>query len=223
LRDALEALPNERPGRERRAKRKPSAATRWTALLFERQSPRARLFVIFALAVTVAVPVNALFLQDGRHPAPLFRDAKPLAVPPAPEHPKRIRGQAMMETEAPKPPQRPAALAPAKPEAKPASGKADAGKQAAKPIDQIAQLLGGGLETKTAKPEAAAKPADKNVLTAQRALAKLGFALHVDGVLGGTTREAIEKFERANGMPVKGELTPKILKLLGQRAGVALR
>jgi peptidoglycan hydrolase-like protein with peptidoglycan-binding domain len=54
-------------------------------------------------------------------------------------------------------------------------------------------------------------------------LAKLGYALHQDGVYGGTTRQAIEKFERSNGLPVKGELSPKILRLLGARAGVAFK
>ena len=66
-------------------------------------------------------------------------------------------------------------------------------------------------------------PKNKSVIFAQRALAKLGYALHQDGVYGGTTRQAIEKFERSNGLPVKGELSPKILRLLGARAGVAFK
>ena len=63
----------------------------------------------------------------------------------------------------------------------------------------------------------------QTVLLAQRALVKLGYVLHQDGVFGGTTRQAIEMFERANHIPVTGELTPKILKLLSQRSGIAAR
>ena len=66
-------------------------------------------------------------------------------------------------------------------------------------------------------------PKNKSVIFAQRALAKLGYSLRQDGVHGGTTRQAIEKFERSNGLPVKGELSPKILRLLGARSGVAFK
>lgn len=80
----------------------------------------------------------------------------------------------------------------------------------AKPRDGIgAWLRGSG---------AAAGEPNKAVLEAQRALVKLGYALRADGVLGGTTREAIEKFERRNAMPVTGELSAKIRRELAAQA-----
>jgi hypothetical protein len=180
---------------------------------------RMRLLIFFGLAVMVVVPINALFLQEGRHPAPLFRLA---ALEPP--HPR---------VDAPLPPTRPAAAAPAKIEAaKPEPAKAESAKKAGGP-DLIADLLDGRLPKNDAKPHhgkdaigeelAHAGGDNKTVLFAQRALVKLGYVLHQDGVFGGTTRQAIEKFERANHMPVTGELTPKLIKLLSQRSGLAAR
>ena len=261
-----EALAAPKRSAEPRKRPAPSkfAALR-SRLWAARRSTRAKLFVVFALAVSIGVPVNALYLQDARHPAPLFQAAV------APPEPARHASAASPAVAAP---QRQAAHAGVKAEpAKPETKKAEAAKPA-QGLDQIAQLLGVGAakpESKAApakiapvkialvkpaapkaaqekdasakaakakpapakkdaatkkepgKPETAQKPVDKSVVFAQRALTKLGFALHQDGVYGGTTREALEKFERANGMPVKGELTPKLLKLLSQRSGVALR
>ena len=178
---------------------------------------RMRLLVFFGLAVMVVVPINALFLQDGRHPAPLFR-----LTALEPPHPR---------VDAPLPPSRPAAAAPAKIEAaKPEPAKAENAKKAGA-SDLIADLIDGRLPKNDARPRhgkdaineeiAHAGGDNKTVLFAQRALLKLGYVLHQDGVFGGTTRQAIEKFERANHMPVTGELTPKLIKLLGQRSGLA--
>jgi len=179
-----------------------------------------RLLMFFGLAVMVMVPINALFLQEGRHPAPLFHLA---ALEPE-----------TLRADAPLPPTRPAAPAAPKPEAaKPAPVKMETAKKADN-ADLIADLIEGRLPKNDAKPphhgkdaigeEIAHAGSDKQtVLLAQRALVKLGYVLHQDGVFGGTTRQAIEMFERANHMPVTGELTPKILKLLSQRSGIAAR
>jgi peptidoglycan hydrolase-like protein with peptidoglycan-binding domain len=92
----------------------------------------------------------------------------------------------------------------------PAPAKAD------KKRDPIGQLLGVG-ET------APAETPDKNVLAAQRALQKLGYVVKPDGLLGGGTRQAIEKFERDNHLPPKGEVNARLMKALAARAGVAAR
>jgi Putative peptidoglycan binding domain len=179
-----------------------------------------RLLIFFGLAVMVMVPINALFLQEGRHPAPLFHLA---ALEPD-----------TLRVDAPLPPTRPAAPAAPKPEAaKPAPAKTDTA-QKADSGDLIADLIEGRLPKTEAKPPHQGKDAigdqiahagvdNKTVLFAQHALVKLGYVLHQDGVFGGTTRQAIEMFERANHLPVTGELSPKLVKLLSQRSGVAAR
>jgi hypothetical protein len=214
LREALAATNHDYIAREER-----SAATRrrdksgkgkpsiWRRLFGGRRTLGALLFLGFAAVVAIGVPVNALFLQDGRHPAPIFRQA---GVSPQP-------GTAP-QSEAAR--QRPASAVVAKSEASAQeTAKSEAAKASEKTRDPISQLLQGGSTQKKAE----TNEKNKTVLAAQRALAKLGFALHQDGVFGGTTRQAIEKFERANGMPVKGELSAKLRHLLSARTGIAVK
>ena len=186
---------------------------------------RSVLFTGFAGLVAVGVPLNALFMQEGRRPAaaialkmpPIDAARQSQAAPPS--HP-RPAPPSVAKTEAPR--QEPSRVETAKP--------------TEKNFDAIAQLLGSAAPRKSdaaagADPKSDPKnkdpkkpdPKNKSVIFAQRALAKLGYALHQDGVYGGTTRQAIEKFERSNGLPVKGELSPKILRLLGARSGVAFK
>nr|WP_246408180.1 peptidoglycan-binding domain-containing protein [Microvirga lupini] len=64
-------------------------------------------------------------------------------------------------------------------------------------------------------------PAKQDVLAAQEALTKLRFGdLEADGVIGSSTREAIEKFQRTVGLPVTGELHPQTLTALMRSAKV---
>lgn len=201
----------------------------------------------------VGVPMNALFLQDGHHPAPLF-SSRPLA-------PRYVE-----ESDAPTPRARPAQMEtavetdlaakpePALPAAKPTKADAAALKAvilkteappAAKPEkkrepvshDQIAAMLGGPEAAKSTaskparaqtqtkpqaqplpKPEEQTLAPSEGVASAQRALQRLGYVVKADGLMSDGTRRAIEKFERDNGLPAKGELTAKVAKLLSSRA-----
>jgi hypothetical protein len=178
----------------------------------------------------VGVPMNALFFQDGRHPAPLFSVQAPApeaenvaaAAPTPPTRPAQMQAaRAEAEAVRPEAPARPAQRSAAKSEA--AASKAEIMKteapapaKADKKRDPISQLLGVGETAPTEAP-------DKNVLAAQRALQKLGYVVKPDGLLGGGTRQAIEKFERDNHLPPKGEVNARLMKLLTARAGVAAR
>lgn len=163
-------------------------------------------------ALMTGIAVNALLLQKGRHPAPLFsvkpalQQAAPATAPavvqpkappaddddaPAPAQPKSV---------APSPPVRPAALAEAKPAAKPEPKS-----------DSIGALLRNGP---------VASDQGKTVAAAQRALAKLGHAVKADDAMGPGTRQAIEKFERDNKLPVTGELNPRTMRKLSAVAGM---
>ncbi len=152
------------------------------------------------IAICIAICVNALVLQQSRHPAPLFYKnfALPVSVPQAPDAapaqpaPDSI-GQLLQS-------QRPAAKEGAE----------------VKPIrDSISRLLMSDAPQTT--PEQS-----KTVLAAQRALVKLGFTVKPDGIVGGATRQAIEQFERDRGLPVHGELSPKVLHELSARSGIAI-
>ncbi len=57
-------------------------------------------------------------------------------------------------------------------------------------------------------------------MAAQRALIKLGYVLKADGVAGAATRQAIERYERDHKLPVRGELTPALMRQLSAASGV---
>ena len=172
-----------------------------------RARPQADRVVIVAIAslALFGIPLNALFLQDGRHPAPLFQSS--IHIPTVAEH-------------APLPPPRPLDVAPARPApVKTNVVNSDAAQpnvahSNGKMRDPIGLLLAGDAPK--------AEEIDKKALFAQRALAKLGYNIRADGKFGGSTRQAIEKFERDSGLPVKGELTAKIMRQLTSRSGVPI-
>ncbi len=86
--------------------------------------------------------------------------------------------------------------------------------------DAVADLLNGGASP--SQPASSAASPNKNVLAAQRALTKLGFAVPATGTAGAATRQAVEKFEKSRGLPPKGELTPKIMRELAAASGIAI-
>ena len=82
--------------------------------------------------------------------------------------------------------------------------------------DQIAKLLQGGT------PPAGDKSEAKTITAAQKALAKLGFALKPNGTLGPATKKAIEQFEKERNLPVNGELTRRVVKVLSAESGLRI-
>ena len=187
-----------------------------------RRTGYALLFGIGALAA-IGVPLNALFFQDGRHPAPLFLTtalSPPAPAPSAkPAAASQVADAPAMQIDAPKA-KAETVRTPAKTESA-RSESAGAAKIApktpakiAEPAkhDPIAQLLNGPARPK--------EPAESDVLMAQQALLKLGYVVRADGKFTAATRQAIEKFEHDHGLPVKGALTTKIAAQLATRAGL---
>jgi hypothetical protein len=187
-----------------------------------------RLFCLTAGALCVAalggIAFNALSLQKTRHPAPLFAHAAPafvvkqpaatepaaappLAAAPRPQQvaPPRVEDVATAKSAV----EEKAVAAPA--HAAPANGSDAA------PRDAISELLLG----KAHEPETAQAPAPsaRTVLAVQKALIKLGFVLKADGVMGATTHQAIERYERDHRRVSNGELTPALVRRLSADAG----
>jgi hypothetical protein len=157
--------------------------------------------VLVGLAVvvfTASAGWNALMLQTGKHPAPLFgkpavqASRRPDPAPaPAPVPVPRPAIQAIVPAAAPEP----ASRAPA--------------------TDPIGALIRSGEPARPADPQ--------RVAAAQTALVKLGFGpLKSDGVMGTGTKQALERFERERSLPVTGTLAGRTTKLLAQQAGIAI-
>jgi Putative peptidoglycan binding domain len=147
------------------------------------------------VAGSLAILVNALFLQSGPHPAPLFK------APLAP-------GEAT-NTVVAVPRARPEA-APAKVEIPPAAPKTasaaapPAATAGAAHNDAIADLLAPS----------------RRVVALQRALSQYGYGqIKPTGVVDAETRAAIEKFEHERKLPVTGQPSDRVARELSGLTG----
>ncbi|MBJ6126226.1 peptidoglycan-binding domain-containing protein [Microvirga splendida] len=61
------------------------------------------------------------------------------------------------------------------------------------------------------------------VLAGQRALARLGYSVKVDGLMGSGTRQAIERFEQDRRLPVTGEFNGRTMRELSNASGIAVQ
>lgn len=210
-----------------------SAARRWLGA-----NPAARVGLGGLAALGLAIVVNAVFLQDQRHAAPLFQTSLRNAAPAdqdAPASPPMPAPRPVELTVAPQPSK-------AAPSAKVDAGRNDPiGRAIAQMDSQPARVEKpkpaepktaearsdaiGGLIRNVVAPAPAAQASEPNtsVMAAQRALQKLGFVVRPNGLYGETTRQAIERFERDNRMPVRGELTARVKAELARQSGIEIR
>lgn len=194
-----------------------SAPPRWLNRLWSWRTP---LFggLAFVLLLT-AIAVNAMFLQHGRHPAPLMGSTLRIEAPkvePAPVQ-QAAAQPAAAGLAAAEDVLNPVLLA--KPQAvKPAPVKAAVVPPSpirAAPATKSNDVIGALLTHEKVAP---AVPA-KKVAAAQKALNALGAHVEANGQYTAATRKALEKFQRDNGLPVTGELTPKLRHFLALQAG----
>jgi hypothetical protein len=148
-----------------------------------------------AVAAVSLIIVNALFLQTGPHPAPIFAEVAPSAAtptgsipmpPPAPE--KRVASTRIPAATLP--------TAPVKANAAPRTAEAR--------NDPIAELL---------------EPSNRT-MGVQRALADFGYGqIKPTGTVGPETKAAIEKFERERKLPVTGQISERLTRELSTLKG----
>ena len=185
-------------------------------------------------ALLCGVAVNAIVLQSGHHPAPLFGPrelpARRRPAPPAPPIKAPVAPQPHPEDTAPTGSLPQVQAKPAPPPAPPLSAK--------RPKAAHEDVLGSFLARpamKAAKPtahedvlgsfiakEAPRAPAGGRVSSVQTALHRLGFSVKSSGKLDAPTRVALEKFEKSRSLPVKAELTPQVMRALAARSGVRI-
>jgi len=223
-RSDLDFVVAEEPRRKPRAASAKVAASplrkaRFSFAFLTRRPARTLAGVVVA-ALATGVALNAVLFQTGHHPAPLFGGpraiaaaSKTLAVaaPPMPA-PRPVSLPQPAPVNATPAPAAPPAAQSAAPRAAPR--EAEAAPLAARK-DPIAALLNGETPQEAAGPTA-------RVAAVQKALIKSGFVLRADGVMGATTRQALERFERDRKLPVTGDLSPRTLRELAQQSGVAI-
>lgn len=195
-------------------------------------SPKDTLAGLVAVAAIGAIVANALFLQTGRHPAPMFGTVINLPVP----------SSVPLSNPLPRPRPVGADTSPLEPKAtefrvepKPAERAAE--KPAEKAVEATASTLRPGsdpmtnlVKATTSTPPSAMRPpapipvqqspAAKRIAGVQRALSEYGYGnLKITGTMGAETQSAIQKFEREHKMQVTGQVSDRLLRELGAAIG----
>ena len=183
-------------------------------------SPKDVVAGAFALAAVIAIIANALFLQAGRHPSPMFGSVVAMpaaALAPASPLPR------------PRPVEADATLSePKAADAKPAEPKATdplaslvkaTSAPAAVPSNIVrppAPIPASSRNETIANPS----PGSRRVAAVQRALTEYGYGqLKPTGTVGSDTQAAIQKFERERKIPVTGQISDRLVREMAAMIG----
>jgi hypothetical protein len=206
-------------------------------LLMERAlaTPR-RVYICAGVAALVAgIGANALLLQIKRHPAPLFPSVAYDPLPASANTPVPAGIVEPVASHAPPTPisdySTPSAAAP------PAADLSRATQALAPDTTSSIEPATQDKQHKSLAPESVRRPAapapdqigaflrdkpndgSRLVLTAQIALAKLGYPVKSDGLEDGATRRALRHFERTHGLAPTTEISLELVKRLTAAAG----
>ena len=205
-------------------------------------SPKDMLAGALAVAAIGAILANALFLQAGRHPSPMFGSVVTLPAPVVANPLPRPRPVELAL--------RPAEPAEAKPvEAKSADPRTNDSKTAdSRTADPMTNLVvkstsppaaASSVATPAAKPPSLAAAAPSHVMrppapipassqsagarrvaSVQRSLTEYGYGqLKPTGAVGADTQAAITKFERDRKLPVTGQMSDRLVRELTAMTG----
>ena len=179
------------------------------------RSPKDMLAGAVAFAAVSAIVANALFLQAGRHPSPMFGSVVAMpAASPLPR-PRPVEADSSL-------------LEPKLAEPKPAEPKA---------ADAMANLVKATSAAPVAPPTIVRPPApipassrtetiansapiSRRVAAVQRALTEYGYGqLKPTGTVGSDTQAAIQKFERERKLPMTGQMSDRLVRELTAMIG----
>jgi hypothetical protein len=185
-------------------------------------SPKDLVAGALAFTAVSAIVANALFLQTGPHPAPMFGSVVTLqaaALPPASPLPRPRPVEATIK---------PVESTPV--ESKPAEPKLAEPKTS----DPMANLVRATAVPPVTTPnvprppgsiplsshEASLTPAQRRVAAVQRTLTEFGYGqLKPTGIMSADTLAAIQKFERDRTIPVTGQITDRLVHELVSMTG----
>jgi putative peptidoglycan binding protein len=178
-------------------------------------SPKDMIAGVLAFAAVSAIIANALFLQAGRHPSPMFGSV--VAIPAAPAsllpRPRPVEAAPTRAADASPSPAEPKAADAMANLVKSTGAPAAAPSNMARPPAAIPALPHN--ET-TANPAAASR----RVAAVQRALTEYGYGqLKPTGTIGSDTQAAIQKFERERKIPVTGQVSDRLVHELSTVIG----
>jgi len=201
-------------------------------------SPKDMVAGLLAAAAICAILANALFLQAGRHPSPMFGSVVTLPAPQAAVVSPLPRPRPVELTSRPgdaEPPEiRPVEVRGADPkhvEIRSADPRGDSRNGDSKNPDPMANLVVKSTGAPAAAPANVARPpapipataqsaGARRVAAVQRALTQYGYGqLKPTGAVGADTQAAISKFERDRKLPVTGQMSDRLVKELTAMIG----
>jgi hypothetical protein len=215
--------------RRRRASAVAAGAERGFAMRILLHNSKDVVAGVLAFAAVSAIVANALFLQAGRHPAPMFGSvvAMPAGLPlasPLPR-PRPLEADALLSEP------KAAELKPLEPkpvEPKPAEPKAPdplanlVKATSAPPVAPSNILRPPAPIPASSRNETITNPApgSRRVAAVQRALTEYGYGqLKSTGTVGSDTHAAIQKFERERKIPVTGQISDRLVRELTAMIG----
>jgi len=229
---------DEMPRRRRRAKAiaVEADAERGFLLRILLHSPKDMVAGALAVAAIGAIVANALFLQSGPHPSPMFGSVVTLPAPGSPSSvnplPRPRPAEAIKAEAAPLEP-KPAETRSSEPrviEMKPADTKP------ADPLTNLVKATSAAPVSTSAIPRPPASipvapridgnlspGGSRRVAAVQRALTEYGYGqLKPTGTIGSDTQAAIAKFERERKIPATGQMSDRMVRELSAMIGRAI-
>ena len=206
-------------------------------------SPKDTVAGALAFAAVTAIVANALFLQAGRHPAPLFgtvvvmppvapTSASPLPRPRPVEADASISEPKPAEPKAADPKPADSRTADARTAEPKAADPRAADSKAADPMANLVKATSAAPVVPSAVPrppasipgstgsDAVAGAGLRRVAAVQRALTEYGYGqLKPTGTVGSDTQAAIQKFERSRKLPVTGQVSERLVRELTAMIG----
>jgi hypothetical protein len=186
-------------------------------------SPKDMVAGALAFAAVSAIIANALFLQDGRHPSPMFgsvvvlpaaglASASPLPRPRPPEAAMKLADTS------------PAELKPADTrlaEIRVADPLTNLVKATSAPVAPPANLLRPPAPIPVpTRNDSLASNGSRRVAAVQRVLTEYGYGqLKATGTIGSDTQAVIQKFERERKIPVTGQMSDRLVRELTAMIG----
>ena len=206
-----------------------ASAERGLAMRILLHSPKDLVAGALAFAAVSAIIANALFLQSGHHPSPMFGSvvAMPAAALASPlPRPRPLEADAMLAEPKPALESRPAVEPRLASEPKPAEPRqADpltnlVKATSAAPVAPSSALRPPAPIPPASHAETLASSGSRRVAAVQRALTEYGYGqLKPTGTVGSDTQAAIQKFERDRKIPVTGQMSDRLVRELAAMIG----
>jgi hypothetical protein len=185
-------------------------------------SPKDLIASALAFAAVIAIVANAVFMQAGHHPSPMFGAtlSAPARVPSAAANPlprPRPVEATLKPADAKLAEVRPTEVRPA--DVKPAAAVSVIAKTSAAPASVTRPPAPIPVSSRS-DPVGDLIIASRRVAAVQRALTDYGYGqLKPTGTVGSDTLAAIQKFERDRKLPITGQMSDRLVRELSAATG----